>query len=365
MNVRMLFLAGISAALIPFSVAHDAGSEPPLGELRLLDWRPVSQMVVSEAILLQPRFPVIDVHNHLGDIEEAEHYIREMDQAGVTHVVNLDGRSRNDAYLRQLEAYRQFGDRVLTFFAPDFSGIAEAGWGEQEAERFRRAVEAGCRGLKIFKSLGLSVRDADGALVAIDDPRIDPIWAAAGELGVPVMIHTSDPKAFFTAIDRHNERYDELAGHPNWAFFGEEYPKKDDLLAARNRVIARHPGTTFIGAHMANLPEELHIVGNWLDAYPNLHVDIDARISELGRQPYTARDFFIRYQDRVLFGTDTPPNANAYRLYYRFLETRDEYIDPTEAHHLQGRWMIYGLHLPDEVLEKIYHLNARRLLGLD
>jgi len=198
----------------------------------------------------------------------------------------------------------------------------------------------------------------------VDDPRLDPLWAKCGELGIPVMIHVSDPKAFFTPVDRFNERYDELGEHPDWAFYGDQFPSKEEILAQRNRVIARHPETIFIGAHMGTLPEELHQVGLWLDMYPNFYVDIDARISDLGRQPYTARKFLIHYQDRVLFGTDTTPNAEAYRIYYRFLETFDEYFNPTPSHHLQGRWMIYGVGLPDEVLEKIYYKNAEKILSL-
>ena len=164
--------------------------------------------------------------------------------------------------------------------------------------------------------------------------------------------------------DRFNERYDELIAHPSWLFYGDQYPTKEEILAQRNRVFAKHPDTIFIGAHMGTLPEELHTVANWLECYPNFYVDIDARISELGRQPYTTRKFLIKYQDRVLFGTDTPPNAEAYRIYYRFLETDDEYFDPTGGHHLQGRWLIYGVHLPDEVLEKIYNKNALKIFGM-
>ncbi|NMA26114.1 MAG: amidohydrolase family protein, partial [Clostridiales bacterium] len=156
----------------------------------------------------------------------------------------------------------------------------------------------------------------------------------------------------------------ELAGHPDWSFYGSQFPSKMELLNQRNRVIARHPNTIFIGAHMGNLPEELGTVSTWLEQYPNFYVDINARISELGRQPYTARKFMIKYQDRILFGTDTPPNAESYRVYYRFLETDDEYFDPTPAHKQQGRWMIYGVYLPDEVLEKIYNTNALKIMSM-
>jgi predicted TIM-barrel fold metal-dependent hydrolase len=352
---------GILLAAAQLSAADQV---PATGQLKLIDWRPQSQMVVKQTEILQPRFPVIDIHNHLGDITQAKAFIAEMDRAGVKYCVNLDGMSADDKWAEDLEAYAPFGGRVWTFFSPDFSGIDEPGWGENEAAKLEKAVKAGCRGLKIFKSLGLGARGKDGKLIKVDDPRIDPVWHMCGELGIPVMIHVSDPKAFFTPVDEHNERYDELGAHPDWSFYGPEWPSKEELLEARNRVIARHPETIFIGAHVGNLPEELHTVGKWLDVYPNFYVDIDARISELGRQPYTARDFIIKYQDRIMFGTDTPPDAGAYQVYYRFLETKDEYIDPAAGHHLQGRWMINGLHLPDEVLKKLYWNNAARLMGI-
>jgi predicted TIM-barrel fold metal-dependent hydrolase len=334
-------------------------------DLKLLDWQPKSQMVVKETHILTPRFPVIDIHNHLRKLENTEKYLEEMDKAGVWKCVSLDGRSANDFYKEHLQASQKVSkDRFLIFFSPDFNKIDEPDFGRKEALKLEEAVRMGIRGLKIFKTLGLTIRDKSGRLVPVDDPRIDPIWAKCAELGIPVMIHVSDPKAFFTPVDRFNERYDELGAHPDWSFYADEFPSKEEILAQRNRVIARHPHTIFIGAHMANLPEELGRVAMWLNEYPNLFVDIDARISELGRQPYTARKFMITYQDRILFGTDTPPDAEAYRIYYRFLETDDEYIDPSAGHHLQGRWMIYGLYLPDEVLEKIYNKNALKILGM-
>ena len=335
------------------------------GDLKLLDWRPKSQMVVKETEVLKPKYPVIDIHNHLRNLDNAKKYLEEMDKAGVWKCVSLDGNSKDDYYIKHLKVSQSVSkDRFLIFFRPDFSKIDELNFGEKEAERLEKAVKMGARGLKISKVLGLTDKDKSGKIIPVDDPRIDPIWAKCGELGIPVMIHVSDPKAFFTLLDKYNERYDELGAHPDWSFYGDEFPSKEEILAQRNRVFAKHPNTIFIGAHMGNLPEELHTVAKWLDVYPNFYVDIDARISELGRQPYTARKFLIQYQDRVLFGTDTPPNAESYRIYYRFLETDDEYIDPAGGHHLQGRWMIYGVHLPDEVLEKIYNKNALKILGM-
>ena len=337
------------------------------GDLKLLDWQPRSQMVVKETKILKPKFPVIDIHNHLGSLKNENQYLEEMDKAGVWMCVSLDGLSANDFYKEHLKVSQGVSkERILVFFSPDFSKIDEPDFGRKEAAKLEEGVKQGIKGVKIFKSLGLSIRDKSGKLVPVDDPRIDPIWAKCGELGIPVMIHVSDPKAFFTPVDRYNERYDELSSHPDWAFLGEQYTfSKEEILAQRNRVIARHPNTIFIGAHMGNLPEELGRVSVWLEQYPNFYVDIDARISELGRQPYTARKFMIKYQDRVMFGTDTPPNFEAYQAYYRFLETDDEYINPSEGHHLQGRWTIYGLYLPDEVLEKIYYKNALKILGMN
>jgi uncharacterized protein len=336
------------------------------GDLKLLDWQPKSQMVVKETKILKPKYPVIDIHNHLGDLKNTQKYLEEMDKAGVWMCVSLDGLSAKDFYKEHLKVSQSFSkERFLTFFSPDFSKIDEPDFGNKEAKKLDEAVKMGIKGLKIFKTLGLTIKDKTGKLVPVDDPRIDPIWAKCGELGIPVMIHVSDPKAFFTPIDRYNERYDELGAHPDWSFVGEQYIySKEEILAQRNRVIARHHNTIFIGAHMGNLPEELGKVSMWLEQYPNLYVDIDARISELGRQPYTARKFMIQWQDRIMFGTDTPPDLTAYLTYYRFLETDDEYIDPAAGHHLQGRWMIYGLYLPDEVLEKIYNKNALKILGM-
>jgi len=353
----------LSATILTFLIPGILTAQT--GDLKLLDWRPTSQLVVKKTQVLKPKYPVIDIHNHLGDLENTERYLEEMDKAGVWKCVSLDGRSADDFYIEHLKVSHAVAkDRFIVFFRPDFSNIDNPNFGQKEAEKLEKAVKLGSRGLKISKVLGLTVKDKSGKIVPVDDPRIDPIWAKCGELSIPVMIHVSDPKAFFTPVDEFNERYDELGAHPDWSFYGDGYPSKEEILAQRNRVIARHPNTIFIGAHMGTLPEELHIVANWLDLYPNFYVDIDARISELGRQPYTARKFMIKYQDRVLFGTDTRPNAESYNIYYRFLQTDDEYIDPAGGHHLQGRWNIYGIHLPDEVLEKLYNKNALKLLGI-
>ena len=232
-------------------------------------------------------------------------------------------------------------------------------------ERLEADVAEGARGLKVTKELGLYYRDHTGAMLRIDDERLSPIWQRAGELEMPVLIHVSDPIGFFLPIDEHNEHYLTLQEFPGWSFLGSHFSKWD-LLEQRNRMIARHPGTRFLLPHVANLPEDLASVGQLLDNHPNVTIDFSARIDELGRQPYSASDFFRRYADRIAFGLDMPVSAEAYRCTFRFLETRDEYFDYPDyigRFGVYSRWKLYGLGLPDDVLKKIYHENAMRLLG--
>jgi len=345
-----------------------AMAQDDIRELKLRDWHPKSMLKAKDTTPDKPAFPAIDVHNHLGGgakfltPERVKQYLQAMDDAGVTTVVNLDG-GWDEKLTETLHALDEaHPGRFLTFALINFEGIDDPGWSDREVKRLRQGFEAGAKGLKFHKSLGLTHHYKDGRLVPVDDPKLDPIWELCAEYNRPVMIHTADPAAFFTPLDGNNERWHELNEHPDWLFYGDKFPSREELLDQRNHVIAKHPHTKFIGAHCANDPEDLETVGKWIDEYPNLYIDIDARINELGRQPYTARKFLIKYQDRVLFGTDTPPNVDAYRGYYRFLETDDEYWDSAESHHRQGFWMIYGIFLPKDVLEKIYEKNAHKVL---
>jgi predicted TIM-barrel fold metal-dependent hydrolase len=248
----------------------------------------------------------------------------------------------------------------------------EPAFGALEAERLRDSVARGARGLKVWKLLGLRARDVDGRLVAIDDERLDPLWRMAAQLRVPVLIHIADPIAFFRPADADNERCEELAVHPDWHFWpprttpgGPGFPGFDELLTAFDRLVGRHPGVTFIGAHVGCAAEDLALVGGMLSRHPNLYVDIAARIGELGRQPNTARRFFLDWPDRIMFGTDTAIDVPSCRIYYRFLETEDDSFEyAPEPIPPQGRWRISGLGLPDEVLRRVYAENARRVLGL-
>ncbi len=336
--------------------------------LKLRNWEPRSMLKVKVTKVDRPKFVAIDAHNHLGGgaklltPQRVKRYLKEMDAAGVETVVNLDGGwgKRLKETLAALDEAHP--GRFLTFALINWKGIDDDDWSERETKRLEESFKAGAKGLKFHKRLGLGVRYKDKRLVPVDDPKLDPVWEMCAKYGRPVMIHSSDPAAFFTPLDRFNERWHELNEHPNWLFYGERYPSREEVLAQRNRMIAKHPNTTYLCAHMANNPEDLATLGRWLDTYPNMYVDIDARISELGRQPYTARRFFLKYQDRILFGTDTTPRREAFRINYRFLETDDEYFDCRESHHLQGFWMIYGVFLPDDVLKKVYRENALKIL---
>jgi predicted TIM-barrel fold metal-dependent hydrolase len=267
-------------------------------------------------------------------------------------------------------------DRFVVFTEPWFEKITEPGYPQFQADQIARAQVLGARGLKLLKTLGLYLRErvTSGPLVKIDDRRFDSMWDAAGAHRMPVAIHTSDPEAFFLPTDRFNERYEELNAHPDWSFHGKDFPSNRELQEARNRVMERHPRTQFVVLHVGD-SENLAYVSELLDRYPNMHTEIGARIGELGRQPRAARKFFDKYQDRILFGTDAVPRGvdtpqqifgeQLYEIYYRFLETEDEYFDYAPASKPpQGRWRIYGIGLPESILRKVYYDNAARLLGL-
>jgi predicted TIM-barrel fold metal-dependent hydrolase len=328
----------------------------PLGR-----FRPRTTLVRAEHAIARARFPVIDYHNHLDSLEPSD-VLRVMDACGIERVVNITMQT-GEAALRMIDKFHGASpERFSTIGWMDWSRIAEPDFVQHSLDTLERLVERGAKGIKFWKDLGLTVRDASGGLVRIDDERLAPLFEKAAELGIPVMFHTADPDAFFLPLDEHNERYEELAAHPDWSFYGAQYAKSE-LLDQRDRVIARHPSTTFVCAHVAECGENLARVSGLLERFPNVHVDISARAAELGRQPYSARDFFLRYADRILFGSDLLPEESMYRLYFRFLETADEYFDyPTHASG-QGRWSIYGLHLPDGVLRKVYRENALRLLA--
>lgn len=348
-------------------------------ELLLRRFRPEPRIKVEQHELTHAQFPVVDLHTHFKirtkhDPAQRDAFLEVMNRNQIAICVSLDGGwgEALDEHTRYL--WQQHRDRFVVFANIDWRGSGReddpSSWDCQRPDFPRRAArlladakERGASGVKIFKDFGLSYRNPDGSFLRIDDPRWDEIWRACGELGLPVLIHTADPSAFFLPIDERNERWEELQRRPEWSFHDPKFPRRDELLAARNRVVARHPQTTFIAAHLGNDGEDLRTLSAWLKEWPNLHVDLASRISELGRQPYTARKFLIEHAERVFFATDGPWPETRLRLYWRFLETWDENFPYSEKEYPpQGLWNIHGVGLPPEVLKKIYHENAARLI---
>lgn len=340
--------------------------------LPLASYRPRSSLRTATTSLDRARFPAVDAHNHLGrwltddwaapDVGEL---LDLMDRCNLAAIVNLDG-LWEDELEANLDRYdRAHPGRFATFAQLDWRVTEEAGFGEQLAEQVRRAADAGAKGLKVWKDLGLHLADERGARLAPGDERLASVWEAAADVALPVLIHTGDPLAFFGPLDERNERLEELSQHPDW-WFGDRarFPGFDDLLASFERLVATHPRTTFIGAHVAGAAEDLAWVDRMLTTYANLYVDIAARIGELGRQPRAARALFEGHPTRVLFGTDEfPPTREVYAIHLRFLETADEHFaysieDPPP----QGRWAISGLDLSDDLLSGVYRDNAVRLI---
>ncbi|HMN96891.1 MAG TPA: amidohydrolase family protein [Phycisphaerales bacterium] len=353
------------------TAAEDAGIAVYVGTEMIRPYDPVPMLAVPESAIERARHPAIDIHCHWWlsrRFPAPEAMLAAMDRFNVAIAVNLSGGwgESLDAMLAWCSAAP---DRLLVFANLDLARIDEPEFAVDSVAALRHAKRRGARGLKVFKDLGLTLRDRSGALVAVDDPRLDPIWAACGELGLPVLIHAGDPAAFFEPVDARNERWMQLRRHPDWSFHGPGFPDRATLFAQRSRLFERHRGTTFIAAHLADHAEDLAAASRLLEAHPNVVMDIAGRVAELGRQPYSARSFLIRWQDRVLYGTDRypgRPDQPRERIYYRFLETSDEYFRYHDhPFPPEGEWRIYGVELPDDVLRKIYLENAARVLGLD
>jgi predicted TIM-barrel fold metal-dependent hydrolase len=378
--------------------AEQAGAEacpPASGDLLLKDFRPRSMLHVKETRVEKPRFPVVDVHTHFSFARggrrgaasddavaftaTADEALAVMDRKGVRAVVNLTG-GFGRGFEQAIAAYdRAHPGRFYTCTEPMWGAFPDPKYPQMQADAIEKAARAGAKGLKVLKTLGLYLRERgrEGPLVKVDDPRFDRMWEACAAHRLPVYIHVADPEAFFLPIDCTNERYDELGHHPDWSFHGKDFPSFREIMEARDRVLARHPKTVFVGLHVGHDAENLAFVSESLDRFPNFTVELGARIGELGRQPRASRRFFETHQDRIFFGTDAvpPPEGNStpqqvfkdelYEIYYRFLETDDEYFDYAPAPvPPQGRWRIYGIALPDAILKKVYHENAERLLGV-
>lgn len=329
--------------------------------LSLSEFTPQPMLRVPEHAIERPKFPAIDFHNHIDGLEPSE-VLRIMDACGIEHLVNITMKPGTDGIASLTRLRAASPGRFTTIAWMDWRDLGDDGFFERSVRRLEQCVAAGAIGMKIWKDLGLRLHDQDGSLLRIDDSRLDPFFARAAELGVFIMFHTADPAAFFLPTDARNERYEELAAHPDWSFHDSGF-SREELLAQRNRVFARHPATRFVAAHMGEQPEDLTALAAMLEAHRNVQLDMSARVAELGRQPFTARRFFLRFADRILFGADLLPDEAMYRAHYRFFETEDEYFDYPSHASRQGRWQIYGLALPDAVLERIYRGNATELLS--
>jgi predicted TIM-barrel fold metal-dependent hydrolase len=398
MNRRQwLYGAGLMAGAGPLGVAAPAAQieenaiQPK--PLDLSQYEPQSMLQVHASHIERSKFPLIDFHTHISGSAKSERGVElsaerqylgtpeellaVMDRKNIRAMVNLTGGYEHGLAEAVAKYDRIHPGRFYTFTEPSYSRFKEPDYPRVQAQAIEQAHRDGARGLKILKTLGLYLREnvTSGALIKIDDPRFDPMWDACGRLNLPVAIHVSDPLAFFTPTDRFNERYEELNNHPDWSFYGGDFPSNAELLEARNRVMARHSQTSFVVLHAGNCAEDLQNVSQNLDRFPNMHIDIAARIGELGRQPRTTRRFFDKYQDRILFATDATPhgdeypqqvfNDKLYEIYFRFLETEDEYFDYAPAKiPPQGRWRIYGINLPEAILSKVYYENAARLLRI-
>jgi hypothetical protein len=324
------------------------------------DYEPKSTLVVSETLLTQAKYPFVDVHNHQFDmpLKDLNKLIIEMDRLNMGFMVNLSG--FRGLYLQkslkniQENAPTRFG----LFLNIDFEAIDEADFASKNVELIQKAVTDGVIGLKVYKSLGLTDHDNNGNRIAVDDPRLDPIWKACGDNGIPVLIHSGEPASFWAPKDRFNERWLELRQKPSRYRDPSRNPSFEEVLVEQHHVFKKHPNTTFINAHLGWMGGDLNRLGTHLDRYPNVMTEIGAVLAELGRQPHTARKFLIAYGERVLFGKDSY-NEKEYHTYFRVLETADEYIPYYRKRH--AHWRLYGLNLPDSILRKLYYKNALTL----
>ena len=362
---RSLFILAVFSGAVYYSIGIIQDRQ---NIMSFEEYEPISSLVVEENLTKRAKFPFVDVHSHLWDmpVRDLDKLVGEMDELNMVYIVNLSGsgfgpQAAKDLYLnKSLENINENQPgRIGLFVNVDFSTVDNEKDVEAQADIIRDAVANGAIGLKVYKSLGLSDKDSEGNRVAVDDPRLSPIWDVCGELGIPVLIHSADPFPFWQPKDEKNERWYELKEKPN-RFYGESdfIPPFEDIIKEQHRMFKRHPNTTFINAHLGWLAHDLERLGKHLDEHPNVVTEFGAVIAELGRQPIAARKFMIKYQDRIMFGKDTYKKEEYY-LYFRVLETNDEYFDYFRKRH--AFWKMYGLGLPDEVLKKIYYENALNL----
>lgn len=351
--VQLVFVATIAWA-----------QERPLDmKMDFEDYNPPSSLVVPEHHITKAKFPFVDIHNHQFRMAtmDLNELIQEMDNMNMAVMNNLSGRGRGDTeHLdKSLQNVKDnFPRRFIVFTNVDFNSVDEAGWTERAVKQLEEDVKKGAVGLKVYKSLGMFNKDSKGNRVAIDDPRIDPVWDKCGELGIPVLIHSADPHQFWQPIDNQNERWLELKTRPGRRHDNDQI-SWEKIIAEQHNIFKKHPKTNFINAHMGWYASDLKKLSELMDQYPNMYTEIGAIIAELGRQPRTAKAFITKYQNRVLFGKDSWV-PEEYETYFRVLESEDEYFPYHKRYH--AFWRMYGLGLSDDVLKKVYYKNAIRLI---
>jgi predicted TIM-barrel fold metal-dependent hydrolase len=340
--------------------------DPANGRVPTIDeYQPKSTLVTAEHRIERAKYPFVDIHSHYWSPtpEHVDQVVKEMNTINLRVMVNLSGGTGEELKKTLAVMKGRYPDRFVVFANLNYDDLNTAGYGKRAAARLEQDVRNGAQGLKIFKNYGMDLKYANGERVHVDDAEFDAVWEKCAELKIPVLIHVAEPSAFFDPWDYHNERWEELREFPGRARQPSKYPPFETLIAERNRMFAKHPRTNFIAAHLAFHGNDLERLGKLFDANPNVYVDIAAVLAELGRQPYSARDFLVKYQDRVLMGKDIY-EVNEYKWYFRALETRDEYFEYYRKRH--AFWRIYGFQLPDEVLRKVYYENALKLVpGLE
>jgi len=344
-------------------------------ELLLKDYNPIPELVVPEHLITKPKFPVFDIHTHMGKLllgddyakqYDTNEYLQALNEKGIYRIVNLDGFWGQDLD-NMLQKNEGFEMEIFNFMWLDIDKMDDDNFEQYITSLVQECYDKGVKGIKMWKDISLYKRDRNGEPFRTDDARLKCVYDLAAKLKLPILIHIGDPTAFFKPVDFQNERYDELCNNPEWQFGdSSKYMRFEELLEMQESMIKNNPDTLFVVSHVASYGENLGYVSRQLSKYPNMYIDIAARIAELGRVPYSAREFFINYQDRILYGSDCSPlQLDMHPIMYRFLETFDEYFPYGSANEIagQGRWNIYGIGLPDEVLEKVYNKNAERIFS--
>lgn len=329
-------------------------------ELSFEEYNPESTLVVPENPVTRAKFPVVDVHSHHNMVDkDLSVVVRAMDTLNLAVLVNLSGGSGEKIKSAMANIQKNYPNRFLLFANVDFSGVGDPGWGARAASQLKEDHANGAVGLKIFKSLGLRYSDTEGNRLAVDDPRLDPVWDMCATLGIPVLIHSADPKSFWDPMDSRNERWLELKTRPRRKRSDSDPAPWEQIIAEQHNLFRKHPETTFINAHMGWYANNLDRLSELMEEFPNMYVGIGAIIAELGRQPRRAKAFFTQYQDRILFGKDSW-QPSEFPTYFRVLETADEYFPYHKKYH--AFWTMYGLNLPDSILKKVYYQNALKIL---